>query len=399
MFYPFIFLLSSTVSAQTPKCEAVDRDDPLNVYLVTSGPGSGMYTRVGHSALWVSGAGKDEVFFNWGAYDLEQNNFLWHFFMGTAHFKLSLMPKERNDSIAEREERVVKAQHLNLSPDMLQRLERKLEKKAKPQNRSYIYHWEKQNCATLIRDMLDSAAGLPWQELKNEHTNITRRNEVLRHLGPLHWGWFGWHFMGSAYADQTYTQWELMHIPENLMKQAAETTIQWEDGSKHPLVDYECILRDSSRGWALEEPPTRWHWLWTIGLFFSGLIFKGLQHPSRFISSISKSILSAHFLFGAFLGTIFPFFWITSSLEGYGPNENWFYANPLSFFLAVTVWKINFASKPSILLSTTLVFLGMISNFFTNQINIDFIGFFGFPILSFCLFLYLPKKGDQKMSF
>lgn len=396
MFYPFIFLLSSIVFAKTPteppKCLPAERDEEFKVYLVTLSPGSGMYTRVGHSALWVSGGNKGEIFFNWGAYDSQQENFLWHFFMGTAYFKLSLMPKERINQNIKRENRIMKAQHLDLSPDMLMRLQRKLQKKAKPENRSYIYHWEEQNCATLIRDMIDASAGLPWQELKEEKTDITRRHEVLRHLSSLPWAWFGWHFMGSSYAERTYSKWELMHIPENLMKQASETTIQWEDGSTHALVDYECTLTDSPRGWAPKSPPTRWPWTWGIGVFLSGLILKGIKHSNRWVSLGSKIILSSHFLMAAFLGTFFGYFWIFSILEGYGPNENWFYANPLSLILTYALWRTNFVSKTAVWLSSVLVVLGIITNFFTDQVNIDFIGFFGIPILCFCLFLHLPRK-------
>ena len=352
-----------------------------------------MYTRIGHSALWVSGGNKDEAFFNWGAYDLKQDNFLWHFFMGTAYFKLSLMSRERNDSIARSEERIVHAQHLNLSPDMLARLQRKLQKKAKPENRSYIYHWEQKNCATLIRDLIDSSAGLPWQELKQEATDITRREEVLRHLAPLQWAWFGWHFMGSDYADQTYSKWDILHIPENLMKQAGETTIQWEDGSEHPLVDYECTLLDSARGWAPEKSPSRWPWLWAVGLFFSGLILRGIRHSNQTIALVSKTIVSFHFGLAAFLGTVFPLFWFLSALDGYGPNENWFYANPLSFLLLLALWRTNFVSRPASWLAVGLLIIGLITNIFTDQVNIDFIGFFGFPLLAIHLFLHLPQKG------
>ena len=78
------FIVHWTLSAFAEECIAVDRSAPFEAYLVTSGPGHDMYTRVGHSAIWVSGGGKKEAFFNWGAYDSSQDNFLWKFFMGSA---------------------------------------------------------------------------------------------------------------------------------------------------------------------------------------------------------------------------------------------------------------------------------------------------------------------------
>lgn len=382
MLYLFIFLISNIVWADSPNCQAVDKNAPFNAYLITSGPGQSMYSRTGHSALWVSGGDRDDVFFNWGAYDSRQENFIWHFFMGTANYKLSLMSEERNTRIATAENRIVKAQHLNLSPEMRKRLQRKLQIQAKPENRSYLYHWETQNCATLIRDIVNMSTGFPWEELKEEQTEISRRDEVLRHLGSLKWAWFGWHFMGSSYAERPYTKWELMHIPQNLMTQASAAQILWEDGSTRPLVDYECILHDSETGWAPAKPPIRWPWLWGWGFILSGLIIKGFQSPRRWISLSSKLVLSTHFLFSGLLGTFFAYLWLNSSLEGYGPNENWFYANPFSVGLLFVIWKQNKFATLILWISSLIVAIGIISNLFTTQINIDFIGLFAVPCLT-----------------
>ena len=83
MWLTIFFIVTGWARAQLPPtCEPVDASDPLEVYLLTSGPGNGVYTKVGHSALWVSGGGKRETVFNWGAYDSSQDHFLFRFFMG-----------------------------------------------------------------------------------------------------------------------------------------------------------------------------------------------------------------------------------------------------------------------------------------------------------------------------
>ena len=148
-----IFHMCSFVLAE--ECKAVDTEAPFEAYLVTSGPGHDMYTRVGHSAIWASGGGKPEVFFNWGVYNSKQSNFLWKFFMGSAEFKLSLMSEKRNTKRITNQDQTLKAQHLNLSPAMKIKLQELLTENAKKENRNYVYHWEEQNCATMIRNMLD----------------------------------------------------------------------------------------------------------------------------------------------------------------------------------------------------------------------------------------------------
>ena len=133
-------------------CKSVEPSDPLEVYLLTSGPGNSAYTKVGHTALWVSGGGRKETVFNWGAYDSSQKNFLWHFFMGTAEYKLAMMSRPYNIHRVKQNEQRLEAQHLNLSPTMKLALQAELARLARPENHVYKYHWEDQNCSTLIRD-------------------------------------------------------------------------------------------------------------------------------------------------------------------------------------------------------------------------------------------------------
>ncbi len=91
-------------------------------------------------------------------------------------------------------------------------------------------------------------------------------------------------------------------------------------------------------------------------------------------------------------------FWLTSSLEGYGPNENWFYANPLtllmvpyslSLFKKGFRWKEHISIIPVVLAS--IVLIGILLNPFGEQINIDFIGLFGIPILLIALNSFRKK--------
>ena len=118
--------------------------------------------------------------------------------MGTAEFKLSLMSEKKNTKRIKEQDQMLKAQRLNLSPAMKIRLQELLTENSKKENRNYVYHWEEQNCATMIRNMLDKATNGGLQKLKDKDSQFTRRHEVLRHLAGLHWTWFGWHFMASS---------------------------------------------------------------------------------------------------------------------------------------------------------------------------------------------------------
>ena len=54
---------------------------------------------------------------------------------------------------------------------------------ARPENHAYTYHWETQNCSTLIRDLIDDSTNGSLKSLTETENPPTRRFEVLRHLG------------------------------------------------------------------------------------------------------------------------------------------------------------------------------------------------------------------------
>jgi hypothetical protein len=398
-----LFLYQLMYFALAEECKAVSKNQPFDAYLVTSGPGDGMYTRVGHSAIWVSGGGRKEVFFNWGAYDSDQENFLWKFFMGSAQYKLTLMSEKRNTKRIKREDQMLRAQHLNLSPIMKEKLQDLLTENAKPENRVYTYHWESQNCATMIRDILDTVTQNGLQPLKEQQREFTKRHEVLRHLGSLHWAWFGWNFMASSYAEQQYNNWEILHIPERLSEEVGKVEIQWEDGTKHKLVDKECILNEGSYGWSPSSPPVRWPLYWTMGSVIGFLFMFTAFHKNRKYQTICAISITAFYLFSGFLGSMFMFFWLTSSLEGYGPNQNWFYASPLNLLMLPFAFQLLKPTPSSSqilntipLLLASIVLWGILLDPFSSQINAEFIGLFGLPSIFLALTTFKNKHTFSK---
>ena len=374
----FIFFTSW---AQANECRAGGLNEELEVYLLTSGPGNGLYTKVGHSALWVSGASESNTVFNWGAYDGSQENFLWKFFMGTAHYQLFMMHPTRNIARVKSEKQILYAQHLNLPPKQKEVLQQLLHQHALPENRTYLYHWEQQNCATLIRDILDSSTNGALHQVQLDDLP-SKREEVLRHMFDTPWLWFGWHFMASDYADEQYESFDILHIPVQLMNNVSKATIVWEDGVERPLVDHTCILNEG-QGWAAKEVSSRWTWFWGSGLGLAALGFLSFKH--RILKIIQNCILMGFFFFSGSLSLFFIICWIFSNLDGYGWNENWFFAHPLHFFGGFLIWRApqkihDIISKIWFLLSI----FGLIWHILdpTPQQNLDIIGFFLLPTIA-----------------
>ena len=342
MFATFLYVLLLS-SLHAKECVATESTDELEVYLLTTGPGNAMYSKVGHSALWISGGGYEERILNWGAYDSDQQYFLWKFFMGTAEYKLSIMSRQRNDLRIRNENQNLRAQHLNLPPEMKEKLKKKLDWLMLPENRNYLYHWEKQNCATLIRDVIDDVTNNAIQNTHAHRIFPTKRQEVLRHLESSFAFWFGWHYMGSAYADSPYDQWSFLHIPQRLMETVDQTTITWEDGWDRPLVDYSCMLHQSSmlqesNGWAKTVVPDHTLLFWTIGTILGYLCWWMCQSKTS-IRWIAYSILTVFWVGFGILSGFFMFCWLFSSLDGYGFNANWYYSSPILLLLPKLVYN------------------------------------------------------------
>jgi len=385
MWSLILIILFNSSSADVPDaCTPVDASEPLEVYLLTSGPGDGVYTKVGHSALWVSGGGKRETVFNWGAYDSSQDNFLFHFFMGDAEYKLAMMSRQYNLKRVKDNNQLLVAQHLDLSPNMKMTLAAELARLARPENHVYTYHWEEQNCSTLLRDLIDESTNGSLKSLPTLDEQPTRRFEVLRHLGSLGWAWFGWHYMASDYGDTTYDRWSWLHIPKALHDGVNEATIQWEgESTERPLVDRSCILNEGN--WAPQNPPNREYWLWGAGIMMGVWIW----------ATRKRSLLwqVPTILFFGFSGGLSAFFigcWLLSDLEGYGFNENWFYSNPLHLFIIYHLLRTRYPSpihrllKHFMLMGLLIGLCWKVVDPFT-QSNIGFIGLFGIPTLVFSL--------------
>ena len=356
------------------ECKPAESHEELEVYVLTSGPGNSPYTRIGHTALWVSGGGKRETVFNWGAYDSSQDNFLWHFFMGDAEYKLAMMSRPYNIRRVQQNEQKLVAQHLNLTADMKLAMAAELARLAHPDNQKYVYHWESQNCSTLIRDLVDNVTegALTLSSSNAQESTKTRRFEVLRHLEGSGWPWFGWHYMASDYGDRQYNNWDGMHIPKRLYETLKITDI----APNTPLVDHECDLNPGA--WAPDNPTRH-----TLKFALFGSIVAGVSvywYKTR--DRLSTTILSSWFMVSGLISTFFMGCWMFSTLDGYGFNENWFYSNPIHLVLVYFLWK---RQVPKVLLwiLTGIATLGITWKIFdtTPQDNIDWIVLFGIPTL------------------
>jgi hypothetical protein len=127
----------------------------VEVQLLTIGTSAGLYARFGHAAFVVRVPGKPGVVYNFGYTNFNDTDLVREFLRGRARFWVARERYTNSLLSYQDDDRPVYRQRLALTPAQHRDLARALARVARPENRKYIYHHFKDNCATRLRDMLD----------------------------------------------------------------------------------------------------------------------------------------------------------------------------------------------------------------------------------------------------
>lgn len=353
----------------------------------------GTETASGHSALWISGGGlQSGVVFNWGAYDGSKPTWWWHFVKGDLDFWATDEPISMAYKRSRARDRKLVAQRLDVPPADIEALTTELARLTLPENRHYRYNWFTDSCATKTRDAIDRLLGGALQEATRGIADNTRRDDMLRHMDLYHPAWLGLNFLLSAYHDQPISRWESMFDPEHLILEVSALDIQ-KAGGKGPLVTETCVLRDSDWPATPPKPPDRRALLWAVGAALAALLY-ALGEGGRKVVTLrwlSGLLVSAWGLFAGGLGTVVALIWLRTSLEGLGPTESWFQANPLTLgLIPAGIWMARGRADQAPWtrwLARLLTLLGTVGLFldplpFMQQKNLDLIGLFLPPLVA-----------------
>lgn len=209
----------------------------LSASLITITPGQDSYSLYGHTAVRIrDDRGMMDYVFNYGAFSMEDEGFLWKFMLGETDYTLSV---ERIVDVVmwyTMEQRLVVEQKLNMSPAEVRCLFEKMRSHAATPGWTYRYTFLEDNCATrplaLLRESLDGM--LTWTQ-KSEPT--TYRKLINSHLLPRHaWSSFGQDMLMGADIDTIVTQEAHTGFPMELFNMMSTAEIVGADGSRRPLV-------------------------------------------------------------------------------------------------------------------------------------------------------------------
>ena len=151
LIFSFMFFFSFTIKG----------DDNIEFSVITIGPYEDeLYSAFGHSGIrYRDKLNNIDLFYNYGIFDFDQPNFYLNFLNGRLLYMVGKYNYQTVESFYTNQKRYVKEQVLNLNDSEKIILFNYLEQNIRPENRTYLYNYVYNNCATKIRDILVTVYG------------------------------------------------------------------------------------------------------------------------------------------------------------------------------------------------------------------------------------------------
>lgn len=303
----------------------------LEVSLITAAPSDLVYGTWGHSALRLrslNGTTRQDLVINYGMFDYRTEHFVSKFIRGVLPYSLGIEPYNSfMVNYLERDQRLTE-QVLNLSIAKKNTLLDLINVNLLPENRVYRYDHFKDNCATRIRDLIETCYAdsliYSWgRSSKEKYSNESYVDLIKPFVERKPWLQFGTDIILGYSASQHATFRDRMFLPGNMMKAYENTYIPSDQKTK--LVKETRILNPGS---PLEEPA-------------------GLTGPTTACSLLLLVMLSLFFieyrygkwfwavdilwlLITGVIGFLFLFMWSGTTHWSTYANLNMLWANPLA---------------------------------------------------------------------
>lgn len=333
--YLFLAFLgcSQTVNASEPGYAPGVSDGEAEAWLVTVSPGEIYFERFGHNAIWLREPALDlDHTFNFGFFDFKQEDFFLRFMRGRMLYFSVAQPATAEFEFYRQENRGIRGQKLNLTPQQYQRLRDYLLNEIQPQNRNYRYDYYLNNCSTRIRDALDIALdGELYARTSQVPANLNFRDQTRRLTQMQFWYYLGLEIALGLPVDRAVTRWDEMFIPMVLADEIAAVSAATA-GQGTPLLALDTMLFSSSLPAPAASPSSIWHRYLLFGVLLITVAWlSGKFMPPVWLDGLCR----AWVLINTSVGLILAALWLLTDHEASSNNANLLLFNPL-LLLALT---------------------------------------------------------------
>ena len=310
------------------KTEVSDSDkstySEMEFYLITGGPGSLVWENFGHSAILMTSPSSFPVAYDWGIFTFDDSFFI-NFAFGRLYYEAWATYGEYRIESLISDDRSVTALKLELDESEKKNLYRFLLYSTKEENRTYLYDYFRDNCATRPRDIYSWLTDGDFEEkLKTTPAPETLRETVERHLSlstfPVCWTIS---YLLGPDTDKNETMWEACFLPSTLSKcikeyQGNEEEIIYETENRKPVPEK----------WSLKTRS------WVMGIVLSLIALLPLI-KKRWVERIGDTILGILHLFFGVLSIVLLFLMLFTIHNVTRGNMNYLIFSPLCLISSI----------------------------------------------------------------
>ena len=292
-------------------------NEEIQFSIITIGPyESELYSAFGHSGIrYLDKKNKIDHFYNYGIFDFNQPNFYVNFLNGKLLYMVAKYDYKTAEQFYVSQNRYIKEQVLILTDAEKILLYNLLEQNIRPENRTYLYDYVYNNCATKIRDVLSVVYGENL-EFISKSENKSFRELMDLYLNNNRWGDLGIDICLGPEIDYKVSFNEEMFLPEYLFKGVEEASLS----GKNKIVSLTNTINNNSVDFES-------HFLNPFLVFFSFLIL------SIYFSFRQIKYAIKYFLFDAL-------FFVVSGMIGCLLIYLWFFTDHLSSFNFNLIWAL-----------------------------------------------------------
>ncbi len=321
----FLLLLSCySAIAQTRSAVATTPESATQISILTCGTGSELYSSFGHTGIRIkdSATGRDVVY-NYGTFDYQDPEFYTKFTRGKLFYYLDRSSYTDFLYTYQVEKRSVTEQVLQLSSAETGAIIAFLENNLLPENRSYLYDFLYDNCATRVRDIFPRVLGASFAFGPTvEGEGITFRKVINQYLRDKHWERLGINLLLGSPVDTAMTDASSMFLPDYLH----EGLIHAHHQGQHLIKAEHTILP------AAAPAPSRLNGpLWALMGLLVLTVLSYLAKPFRYLKGFMRFLILV--VTGA-LGVLMLFMWWGTDHQACNGNYNILWALPTNMIVA-----------------------------------------------------------------
>ena len=192
------------------------------ISLVTGGQGDEIWELFGHASFLVESPKHPDIMFDYGIFSFDKD-FYKNFALGKLYYSMMESHASPRISNLKMADRTIYKLELNLSALEKCNLLLFLEYNNKAENRTYLYDYYLDNCATRLRDSYSYVTGgnlRDWAE--NEMTGMTLRDYTIRYLSPVFIADWAINYLLGPAVDKEISLWDAMFLPDILRESIEE---------------------------------------------------------------------------------------------------------------------------------------------------------------------------------